>query len=355
MIVKRRFRLCAAALAVGGLATGCGAMPLVPEAPAPEASRPGDGLPRPGTWVAYSGGGAAGSTTPNGDGTQIVSTGSLRFPIFSVRLGSTRKDGAVEAELLTPAGFHRDEILAGDVHEEEMSGDSYSDAQLRTRRLERALMHHRPILRLRIDAMGRADVESSAELAHHEACAQRLLRAAGEAQLAAAEEEEHKRDEREQLQVKDFARSVSPPLDSASLLLRLANLPLPAISGAYDLGPGYRDEGTDPSPGQRGWLVKQIESHGRAVRSELNLLSAGDSPAARLCRSLAYESDARPRSDTCIIQGVIDRRDGWPIRMTVSRSSESSDGATEGQYRSFDRLAPLQGFAAPPSPCLAGR
>lgn len=353
MSPKRRSRIHLTAAAVSSLAMACPGTALSAQAPARAASPMQEERPSPGVWVAYSAGGVASSTTPNGDGTEIVSQGDLRWPIFSVRRNSQGKDGNAEADLLTPGGFDPDHVLTGDLDRDELSGDPYSDSKHRERKLEHALMHHRPVMRLRIDARGQPKVESSPELRHHEGCAQNLIRAAIEAQLAAAEEEEHREDRREQLRSKDLARRVSPPLDSASLLLRLAHLQLPSFGG--DLGPAYRAEGSDPGRSQRDWRAMQISSHGRPVRSEINLLSAADSPAARLCRSLSFESTAAMRSDTCIIQGAIDRRDGWPIRMTVSRRGEAADGATERQSRSFDRLAPLQGFAAPANPCTAGR
>lgn len=354
MTAKHRFRILAAALAILGPAMGCRAMPLGSPTPAAAVDRPRSEAPHPGIWVAYSARGADSSTTPNADGTQLVSAGHSQWPLFSVRLNPTATDVAAEVDLLTPAGFDRD-LLVADPDEEAMAGSLHSDSDLHERRLKRALMHHRPSVRLRLDSRGEAIAESSAEIRHHEACARRLLRAAIEAQLAAAEEEEHRRDWRKQLQAKDLAQSVAPPIDSARLLLRLARLPLPRTAGAYHPGGAYRTDASDPSPDQRSWRMEQIKSHGLAVRSEIDLLSAPDSAAASLCRSLAYESAARLRRDSCIIQGAIDGRDGWPIRLTISRRGEAADGATEGRYRSFDRLAPLQGFVAPPDPCSAGR
>jgi len=87
----------------------------------------------------------------------------------------------------------------------------------------------------------------------------------------------------------------------------------------------------------------------------LNALSTASSPAARICRSISYETMSDPRTDTCTIEGVIDRRDGWPITLVISRRGESVSGDTETKSRRFDRVAPLQGYVAPANPCLHGR
>lgn len=283
-----------------------------------------------------------------------MSTGDSRAPIFSVRLVQMTRGGSIEADLLTPAGFDPHEVRAEDVDRDEESSDPYSEALHRQVRLEQALMHHRPAIRIRVDKEGHSHFESSPEPRQHAACKHRLLRASIEAQLAAAGNEEQRRTRREELhRLDDIAeRTLSFRFDSAALLLRLANLPLPEFVSAYQLGleHGGKDRGT--YWGQHDWRSEQIASHGQAVRSESDLLASLNSPAAILCRSLAFESISKLRSDTCIIEGVIDRRDGWPIRLVVSRRGKAANGATEAQVRTFDRVKPLEGFFPPPDPCL---
>lgn len=271
----------------------------------------------PDVWVTYAPGGVDSTTTPNADGTATVGVGGVRGPIISVRLLSTQNE-AIDAELLTPGGFDKLQIRAQDVRREDLS----SDPALREARLVAALMHHRPVVRFRIDREGEPQVQASPALQRHEACARRVLQA-------------------------ESVRRVAPPIDSAALLLELAKLSLPRFVSAYQLGL------VNAPSRQQGWRSEQIGSHGQAVRSEINLLSAAASQAARLCRSLAYRSLSELRSDTCLIEGSIDRRDGWPITLTLSRRGEAPNGATETQSRSFDRVAPLQGFSPPRDPCAA--
>lgn len=353
MIASRRFRLCAAVLVVNGLGGASRATTLDPEDSAPTASKPVSGRVQPGIWITYSPKGLVSSTRPNSGGTVTVSSGDSRPPIFSVRLVPMTKGGSIEADLLTPVGFDPHEVRAEDVDGDEESSDPYSEALHRQVRLEQALMHHRPVIRLRVDKVGHAHFESS-KLRQHAACEHRLVRASIEAQLAAAGNEEQRRSRREELQRLDDTarRTVTFRFDSAALLLQLANLPLPEFVSAYQLG--LEHGGKDPGTywGQHDWRSEQIASHGRAVRSESDLLVAPNSPAAILCRSLDFESISKLRSDTCIIEGVINRRDGWPIRLVVSRRGEAANGATEAQVRSFDRVRPLEGFFPPPDPCL---
>lgn len=273
--------------------------------------------PRRNIWVTYAPGGVTSTATPNADGTATVGVGGVRGPIVSVRLLSAN-DESIDAELLTPGGFDKLQIRAQDLRQEDLG-----DPALREARLAAALMHHRPAVRFRIGPEGEPQVRTSPELQRHEACAGRVLQA-------------------------ENVRRVSPPIDSAALLLGLANLTLPRFVSAYQLGLVHA-----PSS-QQDWRSEQIGFHGQAVRSEINLLSGTDSRAARLCRSLAYHSISELRSDNCIIEGSIDRRDGWPITLTVSRRGETPPGATETQSRSFSRVAPLQGFMPPPDPCAAG-
>lgn len=130
-------------------------------------------------------------------------------------------------------------------------------------------------------------------------------------------------------------------------------LPLP--SSAYDQGLERLAGGPDARPNQWDWRLGEIRIYGRPVGLRLDLRAAVGSPAANLCRSLAYTTLAELSSDTCTIQGVIDRRDGWPITIGISRKGKAANDASENQFRSFDRVTPLQGFTPPANPCSAGR
>jgi hypothetical protein len=89
------------------------------------------------------------------------------------------------------------------------------------------------------------------------------------------------------------------------------------------------------------------------VRLQLDLLSAGRTPAGDLCRSLNYEKASSRIGDSCTIQGICDRRDGWPITLSISRKAQFRDGTTESRYWLFQRLRPLEGFVPPANPCRA--
>jgi hypothetical protein len=103
---------------------------------------------------------------------------------------------------------------------------------------------------------------------------------------------------------------------------------------------------------QRGWRRDQILAAGEEVELELDLATTGDTSAGRICRSVALSTADPVASDRCSIGGFIDRRDGWPIAIGISRSAEGA-GGREAQTRIFYRVAPAEGFAAPPNLCSA--
>ena len=352
MSANRRFRIFVAALAVSSLAPGCRTTKAAEAQTRAEGEATRDRLPRSNIWITFSPGGVSSTTSPRGDGAAIVSVGGLRPPIFSLRMRPIGQDGHVEADVLTPVGFDEHHIRASDIREEGWSRDLYSDLGLREARLELALLHHRPPVRFRVDGMGEPNVRSTPEMSRHEACARRLLRAAIEGQITAAQNEVQRQSQRKRLQ-KDIAGSVSAPIDQASLLLRLAMLSLP--SATYEEDPRLSAATPDPLPDQWNWRSRQIRICGRPVGLRLDLLSDPNSPAASLCRSLTLTNISKPHSDTCTINGVINRRDGWPISIAISRTAEVANGPKATESRNFNRVAPLQGFVPPADPCSADR
>lgn len=304
--------------------------------------------PRSAIWITYSPGGMSSSSIPQSNGSAIVSGGGLRPPIFSVRVGSWKEDGSIEADLATPGGFDSRHVRATDISDDHWGSD---DAGRREAELERALKHHRPVVRLSINGDGETKVRRSPALARHEACARRLLRAAIHGKAAAAKNAGQRESQLERLQ-KDFVAPVSAPVEHGSRLLQLAMLSLPPAADAYDAALKRIAE-HGPLVGQAAWQARQIRDHGRPVRLRLDMLKAADSPAARLCRSLTYREISNPVNDTCTIEGYIDRRDGWPVTMLIARQGKTADGAKESESRSFVRLAPLEGYVSSPNPCAA--
>jgi hypothetical protein len=58
-------------------------------------------------------------------------------------------------------------------------------------------------------------------------------------------------------------------------------------------------------------------------------------------------------SDSCLIHGYVDRRDGWPLVMSIVREAVSVTGVRAGESRYFTRLTPLQGFVPPFNACAS--
>lgn len=345
----RHLSICVAVLAGSSLAPACRATTPAPEIPPLAEGKPiWEVPPRSDIWVTYSPGGMRSSSIPQGDGSAIVSGGGLRPPIFSVRLASRREDRSIDADLATPGGFDSRDVRAADISDDGWGSDV---AGRHEAELERALKHHRPVVRLSINGDGETKVRRSPALGQHEAYARRLLRAAIVAKVAEAENEVQRESELERLQ-EDLLAPVSAPVEHGSRLLQLAMLPLPPAADAYDAAL-KRIAAHGPLAGQAALQARQIRDHGRPVRLQLDMLTMADSPAARLCRSLTYREISSPSSDTCTIEGYIDRRDGWPVTLSIAREGETADGAKESESRSFHRLAPLEGFEPPPNPCPA--
>lgn len=303
--------------------------------------------PKRNQWVTYAPRGGYGMAEPQADGTMVIGNGDLGAPIFSLRLSS-----ATRADLATPGGFDSYHLRASDLHDEEFSGNAYSDSIRREELLERALTHHRPVTTLRLDGKERWRIERATKLRRFEACARPLLRAAIEAQVATAENAYQRGLQRERLQA-SRSPDLPAPVDQASLLLRLVSLPIPDATGPLDAASGDDVAKPEPAMTQYDWRAAQAQAYGRPGRLQLDLLSTGRTSAADLCRSLTYEKASSRRGDTCTIQGIFDRRDGWPITLSISRKAQFQDGTTESRFRLFQRLSPLEGFVPPSNPCLA--
>ncbi len=301
--------------------------------------------PKRNLWVTYSPSGGYGTTKPQADGSVMIGDGDLGAPIFSLRLRS-----ATRADLATPGGFDSYHLRASDLHDEEFSGNAYSDSIRREELLERALTHHRPVTALRLDRKGQWRMERSSKLRRFEACARPLLRGAIEAQVATAENEYQRGLQRERLQ-QNRAPDLPAPVDQASLLLRLVSLRIPDAIGPLGLAFSDGAAKSEPAMSQYDWRAAQVGAHGRSARLQLDLLSARRTSPADLCHSLTYEKVSSPRGDSCTIQGIFDRRDGWPITLFISRKAEFQDGTTESRSWLFQRLTPLEGFVPPSNPC----
>lgn len=296
--------------------------------------------PQPNLWLTYEAFGNISGFEPSGNGAGVASVGDLRWPVFALRLHGRPDHGRLSADLRTPADFDGHYLLAADVQREESQ----------ERRLEQALAHHRPAARLHLDANGRARLSGPAAFDRYQACARRSLRAEIEAQTR--DPANRRRIALLRGRAEDLPRRMTLPVEPASLLLRLSTSPIPA-DPARDVrdGLGAEIEANIRRETQTYWLGQQIRTHGRAVRLELDLITARDSPAARLCRSVGPSRLSRRHADRCSIEGIIDRRDGWPLTIGLSRQAEASDGTREGQVRIFHRLAPLEGFVTPTNPC----
>ena len=308
----------------------------------------------PGSWAAYSSWIGSSTTRPTGhpDGAIAIGQGGGRFPIFAVSLTGGRPGGRLVADAASPRNFDSYYRRASDVTPEPRRSDPDGRARADHELLEAGIDHHRPTTRFEVAADGSLRIVKSAAAKRHERCARRLLRASSNRLIALAETEPHREVERSRRS--HTLRMAELPPRGPSVFLRLVQLPLPLMSGTrwseYERQIGADDPGELT---QNSFRTDMTRAAGREVGLHLNLLTDRTSVAARLCRSMRVRRVGRPVTDECRIEGIIDRRDGWPIFISISRSVTASNHATTSSSAGFSRLAPLEGFVPPPNPCLA--
>ena len=306
--------------------------------------------PQPGIWVTYFGFGSNSYFSPrDGSDSGYFSVGDLRWPIFSVRIRDVPADRGVNADLVTPAGFDKHYVREAD--RAWITADESAET-----RLADALSHHRPALLLRLPLNGTVSERPSRHFERHRNCARRLLRESLEAQMRDPQNARRLDLLREWAEDEPLSRRTAPPVAGAALLLRLVDLPLPADDAARlaleELERRLHEPRSDADyPTQSQWLFAEARQHGRSVGRAIDLRVVRHTAQARLCRSLPYNRVQDVRTDTCRVEAVIDRRDGWPITFGIVREGRAANGATEMQLRRFNRVAPLEGFVPPANPC----
>ncbi len=135
---------------------------------------------------------------------------------------------------------------------------------------------------------------------------------------------------------------------AAAQLVRLIRLPLPSLAS-------HERSRFDPEPAAASstpfaWRSEQMRRYGREFLVTVDLRRDRKSAAARFCRSLKLERNLHEVGDGCVIKGVADRRDGWPIIVDVTRT-QSDEKTYSSRTWLFQRLAPLKSHLAPPNPC----
>jgi|GEM_PF-2101314 len=309
--------------------------------------------PQADLWVAYTSTVGSGTTRPTreADGALAVSAGSGRFPIFALKLVGERS-GSLVAEAASPRNFDRYELDASRVVPERYRQRPDEQAQAAHERLEIGIEHHRPSTRFEVAGDGTIRIVKSTAVRRHERCARALLRRSSDRLVATAPTEPLRGVERSRRRI--YLAMAEMPRRGPSLLLRLLRLRLPPMNGTA--WSEFEQRNASDRAGERSqysWRSEQIRAAGQEVGLSIDLISDRTSPAARLCRSLQITGVGRPVRDECRVEGYIDRRDGWPIVISVTRSIEASDHSTSAAQASFSRIIPLQGFVVPPNPCAA--
>jgi hypothetical protein len=122
-------------------------------------------------------------------------------------------------------------------------------------------------------------------------------------------------------------------LTGAALLVGAATLDLPESTGGtwFD---AIRQNSAGRGSGQ-------ISGNGRQAGLHVDLLADRPTPAQHICRSLVVDDPGRLVSDRCSIEAILDRRDGWPNTLRISRSKAAADGSQARESVTFWRAAGL--------------
>jgi|GEM_PF-4468644 len=137
------------------------------------------------------------------------------------------------------------------------------------------------------------------------------------------------------------ARPLASAADGASLLLRLANLRLPAATAS----PFVESVRRSAEAGAWPWRRDRIRT-GSSVALNVDLRADASSDASRICRSVPVEISGAPSSDRCSIEAILDARDGWPIVVQITRTVETAAGASATHSVDFGRLPGSRGSTA---------
>lgn len=140
----------------------------------------------------------------------------------------------------------------------------------------------------------------------------------------------------------------------AGYLIRLMDLQLPAADADRLRDAARRRIAAQPAgeePTQHSLRDRTMVEHGEEFSRDVNLLRDRHSPEAEICRIFELREIRSVRTDRCRISAVVDRRDGWPIYVSVRREKVSPNGARSGRADFFSRITPVEGFVAPANPC----
>lgn len=260
-------------------------------------------------------------------------------------------------------GRRRFELASNHSHHSRYSDEhsdrsEMSDSQRRAHvheNLEDSFDFHRPPARIERQWLGWVVIEHPAAAAY-DRCAVRTARA------SARNVEAQARDPNEKKQWRRWGTRNPLGHDQwnrfefkgARTLLALMSLPVPGFGD----GP-YFKSARERAPGHvKGqeedafaWKDRMILAHGREFQWKIDV--AGLDSRSQLCRSLEPEKLRAPDSDTCSLGGVIDKRDGWPIVIGISRQWKDTPGVTSSAGMTFYRLPPKSDFVVPPNPCAS--
>ena len=318
------------------------------------AATPSISAPQPGTMAAYDVSTFGGTATAMEVGGFSIMHGDGGSGIHSLQMEPSERTSEIVGLVGTPLGYDDYHLNAANVLslEQEFGDDPESRAEAEYERVLRAIRHHRPPVELRIDSGGRSQAAMNASHRSFDRCARRLLTLAIDARIAATPEGDDDRRSWRQLRSR-LGSILQPQVREATLLMRLFSMPMTPVENGYWLNFARRSL-AEQRTGRRSQFDRRFEqmlAHGQEFRIEEQIRPGIRPAVAQVCDSLRPRRLPNAIRDTCTVEAVFDRRNGWPIAISLNRVQEARDRSTSNSGMIFWRVAPLEGFVAPPNLC----
>jgi hypothetical protein len=214
-----------------------------------------------------------------------------------------------------------------------------------------SLRHHWPAVGLALDD-GRSQLIETARSRRYHGCARRRLLAIADRLSSTASNSREREDALDYRQASD--ERPGSPITSAGLFLQLLSLGLPPVENGRLIQNARRrisERQAGDSPAQYSLRDPIMVAHGQEYEQRVDLMADRLSARSRICRMVPLTKIEEPATDRCRIAAVIDRRDGWPLFISILREKVAANGAREGRVDFYSRVVPLQGFVPPPNPC----
>lgn len=314
---------------------------------------PAIGAPRSGVRAAYNVSTFGGTATRMEDGGFSIMHGDGGTGIFVIQLERSTGVALVRSFGTASVEFDEHELSATDVLslEQEYGDSKEGRAEAEYQRILRALRFHRPPVEFDIEAAGVARTTPQGRHRRFDRCAHAFLSASIDQAISSLSDDDERRDWRRRRS--RISNELQPQLRDARIMTRLFSVTMTPAPNGYWTQLARRNQGEPPRarPNQHDWRFEQTMAYGEEFLAEGEVGARPRSAFDGVCRELRPRGLPNTIRDTCSITAVYDRRDGWPIAVTLNRIQETRDRSTSNSGMIFWRVRALEGLVPPPNLC----